>query len=158
MCNQTLWMMHNFSCVQSHVGLFVTLWTVAHQAVLSMGFFQAILESVAISFSKGIFSTQGLNWVSCISCIEGGFLTHWAIMEAMIYWQMYIYFLFKTYIIILPQFIWKITEICNVYVHVVSWKYFRDRWDIGGYFVCVNTLGIKVKISFTKFTMPVGKT
>ena len=79
-------------------------------------------------------------------------------MEAMIYWQMYIYFLFKTYILLLPQFIWKITEICNVYVQVVSWKYFRDRWDIGGYFVCVNTLGIKVKISFTKFTMPVGKT
>ena len=38
------------SCVQ----LFATLWTVAHEAPLSMGILQArILESVAISFSRG---------------------------------------------------------------------------------------------------------
>ena len=38
--------------VLSHVQLFATLWTVAHQAPLSMGFFQAsVLEWVAISFS-----------------------------------------------------------------------------------------------------------
>ena len=40
----------------------VILWTVARQAPLSMGFFQArMLEWVAISFSRGIFPTQGLN-------------------------------------------------------------------------------------------------
>ena len=40
-----------FSCVR----LFVTLWTLAHQAILSMGFLlmQEILEWVAISFSRG---------------------------------------------------------------------------------------------------------
>ena len=44
-----LCMLSHFSCVQ----LFVTPWTAAHQA--------RILEWVAISFSTGIFSTQGLN-------------------------------------------------------------------------------------------------
>ena len=40
-------------CRFSHVSLFVTLWTVAHQAPLSMGILQArILGWVAISFSK----------------------------------------------------------------------------------------------------------
>ena len=38
----------------SHVRLFVTPWTVAHQGPLSIGFFQArILEWVAISYSRG---------------------------------------------------------------------------------------------------------
>ena len=38
----------------SHVQLFVTLWTVAHEATLSIGILQArILERVAISFSRG---------------------------------------------------------------------------------------------------------
>ena len=38
----------------SHVWLFATPWTVAYQAPLSMGFFQAIvLEWIAISFSRG---------------------------------------------------------------------------------------------------------
>ena len=46
----------------SRVRLFTTLWTVAHQAPLSMEFSQArILEWVAIFFSRGIFLTQGLN-------------------------------------------------------------------------------------------------
>ena len=47
-----------FSCIQ----LFVTLWTVPHQAPLSMGILQArILEWATISCSRGIFPTQGLN-------------------------------------------------------------------------------------------------
>ena len=47
----------------SRVRLFVTPWTVAYQAPLSVhGIFQArVLEWVAISFSRGIFLTQGLN-------------------------------------------------------------------------------------------------
>ena len=40
----------------SHVRLFATSWTVASQALLSMGFSQArILEWVAISFFRGSF-------------------------------------------------------------------------------------------------------
>ena len=45
----------------SHVGLFVTPWTVAHQAPLAMGFprQERILEWVAITFSSG--SSQPRN-------------------------------------------------------------------------------------------------
>ena len=44
------------------VQFFVTLWTVAHQAPLSMGILQArILEWVAMPSSRRIFPTQGLN-------------------------------------------------------------------------------------------------
>ena len=45
---------HAHAHVFSHVQLFATLWTVALQAPLSMGFFQVrILEQVAISSSRG---------------------------------------------------------------------------------------------------------
>ena len=60
-----------FTCAQSlnSVWPFATPWTVARQAPLSMGVFQArILEQVAISSSRG--SSQPKDWthVSCISC------------------------------------------------------------------------------------------
>jgi len=47
----------------SRVRLFATPWTIAYQALPSVtGIFQArVLEWVAISFSRGIFLTQGLN-------------------------------------------------------------------------------------------------
>ena len=45
-----------------YVWLFAPLWTVAHQAPLSMGILQArVLEWVAISYSRGISPTQGSN-------------------------------------------------------------------------------------------------
>ena len=56
----------------SHVRLFVTLWTVAYQAPLSMGFsvhgiLQArILEWVTISFSRGSSRPRDRTWVSHI--------------------------------------------------------------------------------------------
>ena len=43
----------------SHVWLFTTLWAVAHQAPLFMGFQARILESIALL--QEIFPTQGLN-------------------------------------------------------------------------------------------------
>ena len=47
-------------CMLSHVQVFATPWTLAHQAPLSMETFQArILEWVVISYSRGIFLTQG---------------------------------------------------------------------------------------------------
>ena len=50
-------LLSHFGCVQ----LFVTPWTVARQAPLSMGFSQArMLEWVAISFSRGS-SCPGIN-------------------------------------------------------------------------------------------------
>ena len=51
----------------SRVRLFATPWTVAYQAPLSMGFFQAIvLEWIAISFSKGSSQPRDQTRVSCI--------------------------------------------------------------------------------------------
>ena len=44
----------------SHVPLFTTPWTAAHQAPLSMEFSRQ-LEWVAVPFSRGIFPTQGSN-------------------------------------------------------------------------------------------------
>ena len=66
----------------SHVWLFVTLWTVARQAPLSMGFFQAILlEWVVISFSRGSCQFGGQT---CVSFIGRRILCHWATWEAQI--------------------------------------------------------------------------
>ena len=66
----------SLSCVQ----LFVTPWTRAHQAPLSMGIIQAkILEWVAIPSSRG--SSQPRDWTRG-SCIAGGFWTIWVTREA----------------------------------------------------------------------------
>ena len=68
----------------NHVGLFVTPWTVAHQASLSMGILQArILEEVAIPFSRG--SSWPRDWTAfpwLLHCRQ--ILYHWATGEAWI--------------------------------------------------------------------------
>ena len=57
----------------SRVQLFATLWTVAHQAPLSMGILQArLLEWVAIPFSRG--SSQ-LRDQTQVSQVAGRFFT-----------------------------------------------------------------------------------
>ena len=63
-------MLRCFSCAR----LFVTLWTVAHQAPLSMGILQArILEWVAVSPS-GYLPDKGIESISLKSPIlAGGF-------------------------------------------------------------------------------------
>ena len=54
--------LNHFTCIW----LFVTLWTVAHQAPLSLGVLQTrILEWVAISYSRGSSWLRGQTWVSC---------------------------------------------------------------------------------------------
>ena len=58
----------------SRVWLLATPWTVAYQAPLSMGFFQArILEWVAISYSRGSSWPRG---PTCVSCIGRWILYH----------------------------------------------------------------------------------
>ena len=59
----------------SHVQLFVTPWTIAYQAPLSMEFRQAYWEWVAVPFSRG--SSQPRDWTQ-VSCIAGEFFTIWA--------------------------------------------------------------------------------
>ena len=64
----------------SHVWLFATLWTVACQAPLVHGVFQArILEWVAISFSRGSSPPRG--WTH-ISCTGRQILYHWPTLTA----------------------------------------------------------------------------
>ena len=57
-------------CHFSHVQLFATLWTIAHQACLSSGTLQArILEWVAMPSSRGSSRPRGQTHTSYISCI-----------------------------------------------------------------------------------------
>ena len=65
-----------YVCVLSHVLLFVTPWTVAHQAPLSIIFQAIILQQVAISFSRGFSWPRDQTWVSCISCVGRWILYH----------------------------------------------------------------------------------
>ena len=67
----------------SHVWLYVTLWTVAHQAPLSTEILQArILGWVAMPSSRGSSRPRDRTRVSSISCITDGFFTLWATWEA----------------------------------------------------------------------------
>ena len=63
-------------CMVSHVQLFAIPWTVAHQAPLSMEFFQArLMERVAIPSSRGSSWPRDQTQVSSIA---GRFFTIWA--------------------------------------------------------------------------------
>ena len=48
-------------CVLSHVKLFATLWTLAHQTPLSMGFSRQEYWRGLLFLPQEIFPTQGLN-------------------------------------------------------------------------------------------------
>ena len=69
----------------SHVQLSVTLWTVAHQVPLSMGFSRQVLGWVAILSSRGSSQLRDQTCVSYVSCIDRGFFTTSAIWEALPY-------------------------------------------------------------------------
>ena len=65
-------------CVLScfhRVRLFVTLWTVARQAPLSMGFSRQEYWSGLHALLQGIFLPRDRTCVSSISCFAGGFFT-----------------------------------------------------------------------------------
>ena len=65
----------------SYVQLFMTPWTVAHQAPLSIGILQArMLEWVAIPSSRGSIHSRD---VSQVSHIADEFFTVWATREAL---------------------------------------------------------------------------
>ena len=65
-------MLSHFSCVQ----IFVTLWTVAHQAPQSMGFSGKEYWSVAIPFSRASSWPRDRRQVSWVSCIGRRVLYH----------------------------------------------------------------------------------
>ena len=66
----------------SFVRFFVTSWTIAHQAPLSMGFFRQEYLSRLPFPSPGVFLTQGLNSHPCVSCFGRHILYHWATLHA----------------------------------------------------------------------------
>ena len=68
----------------SRVWLFVTPWTIAHQALLSMGFQARILEWVVMPSSRG--SSRPRVWTQ-VSRIAGIFFTVWATRETPFKWQ-----------------------------------------------------------------------
>ena len=67
------YIMHLHTCMLScfsHVPLFATLWTIAHQAPLSMGMLQVRTAGVGCcALLQGIFQTQDQIGISYISCI-----------------------------------------------------------------------------------------
>ena len=52
-----------------------------------------ILEWVAISFSRGSSQPRDQTLISYVSCTAGGFFTHWAVREALLYIQTTFFFL-----------------------------------------------------------------
>ena len=65
-----VWVLSRFS----HVWLFVTSWTIARQAPLSMEILQArILKLVAMPSSRGFSQRRDWTHISCISCTGGRF-------------------------------------------------------------------------------------
>ena len=65
------------------VWLFTTLGTVAHQAPVSMGFSRLEYWNGLPCPPSGDLPNPGIKPVSaCVSCIAGGFFTHWATWEA----------------------------------------------------------------------------
>ena len=75
---------HNFMCclclLKTHVWLFVTPWTAAHQVPLSMGILQTkILKWGARPSSR---ESSQLGDQTQVSCTAGGLFTHWAAREA----------------------------------------------------------------------------
>ena len=64
-----------YQSAHTHVRLFATLWTVAHQAPLSMGFSKQEYW-VAMASIRSSSQPRHRTHVSCILCMAGGFFTH----------------------------------------------------------------------------------
>ena len=80
------WGHWDLSCLLScSVWLFATLWTVAHQAPLALGFSRQSQCRMWVA----IFSSRGSSWprdwthVSCVSCTDRWILYHWATWKAL---------------------------------------------------------------------------
>ena len=112
--------MHVYSF--AHVWFFVTLWTVARQAPLSI--LQArIRKWVAISSSR--VSSRPSDWplVSCVSCFGRLILYPWAIWEAHVQWQS----------LTNPIEAWAIRWRVNVLVDAIAASKSSPEMEIGKY-------------------------
>ena len=70
-----IWVCMHACQVFSHVWLFVTLWTVAYQTALSMGFSRQEYQSGLPCTSWGSSWPKDQTHISCRSCTTGGFFT-----------------------------------------------------------------------------------
>ena len=75
----------------SWVQLFMTLWSVAHQAPLSTGFFRQEYWNGLPFPPPGDLPDPGIESVLCVSCIAGRFFTTRAIWEALWGWSFIFY-------------------------------------------------------------------
>ena len=78
---------YTYMCMLSCVWFFVTPWTIAHQAPLSMGFSRQEYSSgwVVISCSRGSSQPRDQTQVSCTSCIGRWTLYYCATWGAHVY-------------------------------------------------------------------------
>ena len=65
-------------CRFSHIWLFATLWTNTPASSVHEILQARILEWVAMPSSRAPPWSRGWTWVSCVSCVAGGFSYHWA--------------------------------------------------------------------------------
>ena len=79
--------MHRFLCVLSCIWLFVTSWTVTHQAPLSMGFSRQEYwsGSYSTSYSRGFSQAMDQTPVSCVCCLGWRILYYCTTWEALTY-------------------------------------------------------------------------
>ena len=89
------------------VVVFVTLWNIAYQAPLSMGLFrQEYWSGLPFSSSRGSFWPRDWAHVCFISCIAGGFSTHWATGR-------------NVYILLKYGFLWPRSSVVESYLFLV---------------------------------------
>ena len=99
---------HMLSCF-NHVQLFMTLWTVAHQAPLSMGFSRQEYWS-GLPSSRGSSRPKDHIQVSFVSCIGRQILYHWCYLgSTYIYLREHIYLLEHSYFLELMT--WSFREV-----------------------------------------------
>ena len=93
------------------VWLFVTPWTIAHQAPLSVEFSQArILEWVAISCSRGSSQPRDQTHVSCVSALTGRFFAT-VLPEKPLVYLLIIIFFSNLHIYLFPPGYWWFADL-----------------------------------------------
>ena len=102
----------------SSVWLFVTLWTIARQSPLSVGFSQQEYWSGLLYPLPGDLFDPRIEPVSCISCIGRQILYRWATEEA------HVFSPWPTKVTFLPIFI-------SLYSSVKSWSAFPEYTPSG---------------------------
>ena len=116
----------------SLVQLCATLWTVAHQAPLSMGFFrQEYWSGLPFSSSRGIFLTQGSNL--CLLCLlHYGQILYFLIWEYMAVETVLKCFLIFIHVLVSRSCVWLfVTPWTAVHQALLSMEFFSQEYWSG---------------------------